>query len=214
MQRFPRPEEFARVPVERVDNTRLAGNARYHAPELPGRDSGTDPRHLVGVRRHRHVNQVAFENVVQVPVVARQVLVVPDQVAGRRIGRQGAVGVQHIAPPGTAQLLQRRRRRRGAPVQEPEHRVVARHVAPGADMPAPLVGQVAPTVVSRFAGPRDGPSMPPLAAGFRVASSAWITSPGCCTYMMPASTRGVVYWPPSKPHNTPGNRLPETRSTS
>lgn len=67
-------------------------------------------------------------------------LVEPDQVSGGRIGRQVAVGVQDTASCGAAQWLQRRLRYRGAPMQEPELRVVARHDAPGADMPAPLVG--------------------------------------------------------------------------
>ena len=121
-----------------------------------------------GSGAHGHVDQVAFENVVQVPVVAGQVLVVPDRVAGGRIRRQGAVGIQHIVPLGAAQPLQRRLRYRGAPVQEPEFRIVARYVAPASYMPAQLVGQVVPAFVSRFAGSRDGPPTPQLVAGFRV----------------------------------------------
>ena len=160
VQRFPGPEKFAGFPVERIDDTRLAGNTRHHAPELAGREAGIDPRHFGGVRRHGHVDQVAFEDMVQVPVVARQVLVVPDRVAGGRIRRQGAVGIQHIVPLGAAQPLQRRLRYRGAPVQEPEFRIVARHVAPASYMPAQLVGQVVPAFVSRFAGSRDGPPTP------------------------------------------------------
>ena len=94
-------------------------------------------------------------------------LVVPPNLAGRDIERQGRVVVQ-VREIGTAE---HEPRRRGgdtrADVDEFQLRVVARR-HPGADVPAILVGHRAPGLVARLPGRREGAAPPEFAAGLRV----------------------------------------------
>ncbi len=74
------PEEFAGLPIERVDDAGLARDAGEHLAHLAGLMFGVDPRHLAG-GRHLGVDEDAIERVVEVPMID-DVLVVPHDLAG------------------------------------------------------------------------------------------------------------------------------------
>ena len=93
-----------------------------------------------------------------------QVLVVPDDLAGVGVEREGRVVVQ-VREVGPAEHeLRRRRGDRRADVDEVQLGVVARH-HPRADVPAFLERHVSPRLVPRLARPRDGPAPPQLLSG-------------------------------------------------
>ena len=103
---------------------------------------------------------------IQVPVVV-QVLEVPADLAGVGFERQGRVVVQVRQLDAAQHELRRRRRDRGAEVDQFELRVVAGH-HPGADVVPLLERHVAPGFVAGLAGRRHRPLPPDLLAGQRV----------------------------------------------
>ncbi len=69
---FARPEKLAGVPVESLDDSGLANRQQRL------------PRMIVDV----DIDQYLLEDVIEVPIIARQELVVPDDLPGIRIERQ------------------------------------------------------------------------------------------------------------------------------
>ena len=160
------PQELAGLPVEGVDDARLAGNAGHHPAHLARVQPRVDPAHRGRVRPHRGIDQQALERVVEVPVVVH-VLVVPDDLAGVAVQRQRRVVVEVRQVGAAEHVLGRRRGDRRADVDHVQLGVVARH-HPRADVRALLERHVAPGLVARLAGGRNEPRPPQLLAGRRV----------------------------------------------
>ena len=87
------PEELARVAIERPDAAALADRQRDVAL-LAARNVRIDPLHELRIGTDRRAHQHALVRVVQVPVVARQMLVVPDELAGVGIQRDRRIAVE------------------------------------------------------------------------------------------------------------------------
>ena len=166
--RGPRPEELARRAVERVDEPRLAGDAGHDAALFAAAQARIDPRHLARVGCDGRVDQHALERMIEVPVIDG-VLVVPDRLARRGPKRERRVVIEVLLVVAGQHELRRRRRDRGADVDEVELGVVARD-HPGADVPALVVGHVAPAVAAGLAGLRDRALAPELLARARVVA--------------------------------------------
>ncbi len=122
----------------------------------------------LGVGRHGSVDQHALERMIEVPVIDR-VLVVPDGLARRGPQRERRVVIEVLLVVAGQHELRRRRRDRGADVDEVELGVVARN-HPRADVPALFVRHVAPAVAAGLAGFRDRALAPELLARARVVA--------------------------------------------
>ena len=170
VQRWRRPQELARLAVQGVDDAGLTRNARYDLVRLAPVECRVDPLHCRRVRPHARVHQQAFEDVVHVPVVPGQVLVVPGDLSRFLIEGQGRVGIQHIAARRSPDPFQGRGRYRCAPVDQAQGGIVAA-ASPGADVTAVFPGQVAPTVAARLFRADDGVPAPDLRAGVWVVGS-------------------------------------------
>jgi hypothetical protein len=81
------PEELAAGSVERPYAARLS-YADHDVALFPARDFRIDPLHRAGIRVERGAHERALVDMVEVPVVARQMLVVPDELAGFDIKRE------------------------------------------------------------------------------------------------------------------------------
>src|SRR5690606_37934897 len=168
--RRTRPQELARLAVEAVDDPRLARDVGEGLVDLARDHVRVDPRDLVRVGRDLDVHDHALERVVEVPVVTRQVLVVPDDLARVDVDGQRAVGVEDGVAGHSAENLGRGRRYGGAPEHEPELGVVGPDVAPGAYVEARLEREVTPGVAAGFPGSRDQERAPHLLAALAVVS--------------------------------------------
>ena len=145
--RRPRPQELARCAIERVDEPRLAGDAGHDAALFAAAQARIDPRHLARVGCDGRVDQHALERMIEVPMIDG-VLVVPDRLARRGPQRERRVVIEVLLVVAGEHELRRRRRDRGADVDEVELGVVARD-HPRADVPTLVVGHVAPAVAAR-----------------------------------------------------------------
>ena len=67
---------------------------------LPARNVGVDPLHRAGIGIDRGPQQRSLVDVVGIPVVAGQVLVIPDELAGIDVQRHRRVRVQVVARSG------------------------------------------------------------------------------------------------------------------
>src|SRR5690606_22885887 len=84
--------------------------------------SGDD--HLAGFTVHFGVDDHTLERGAQVPVVARQVLIVPHQFARIGVESQGGVGADLVAAAGAAYDIRVRKRNRGAEEGHVQFRIV------------------------------------------------------------------------------------------
>ena len=165
----PRPQKLPGLGVERPDQTCLARNAGDDLAPLAGAHIRVDPRHFRRIRGDLGLDNHPLEDVVEVPVVARQVLVVPHHFACVRVDRQRGVGVQQVGLPRAPQLLGQRRGRTGAPVNEVELRIVAAG-HPGGRVAAARQRQSAPGVAARLVGRGDRRDAPQLLSGSGVVT--------------------------------------------
>ena len=88
------PQKFAGAPVERPEDAGFADGQE----RLPWMAVDLD------------IGQHLLEHAIEVPVIARQELVVPDDVSGIRIKRQRRVSIEHGAVAGAAHDLAVRNR--------------------------------------------------------------------------------------------------------
>src|SRR5690606_23192097 len=108
-----------------------------------------------------------FKRVVIVPVVVRQVLVMPDDFTGIRVQRQGGVGVEQRSITRAAQRLGQRRGNARTPIGQVQLGVVgAGH--PRGSVEARFQRQVAPAVATFFTRTRDGVTAPDFFARIHV----------------------------------------------
>ena len=160
------PEKLPGLAVEGVDHAGLAWNPGHHLAHLSRLETGIDPPHLARVGRDRGVDQDALEGVVEIPVVD-EMLVVPGDLAGGHLERQGGVVVEVLVLRAAEEELRRRRGHRRSDVEELEGGIVARH-HPGADVLAIREGHLTPALVSRLAGRGNGAPTPQLSAAVRI----------------------------------------------
>ena len=116
---------------------------------LAGLQARIDPRDLARFGRDRGVDEQPLERMIEIPVVD-QMLVVPDDLAGRGIERERRVVIEVLLVVAAEDELRRGNRDRRADVDLVEHGVVARH-HPRADVPALLHRHVAPGLVAGLA---------------------------------------------------------------
>ena len=152
-RRLARPEELARVGVERIDDAGLARDARDHALRLALMQARVDPLHRLRIGRERGVDDQPLERMIEVPAVD-DVLEVPNHLARAHVERERRVVVEVLVVVAREHELRRGCGDRRADVDPFRRRVVARH-HPHADVPALLVGDVAPGLVAGLAGLRD-----------------------------------------------------------
>ena len=131
------------VAIERPDAAALADRQRDVAL-LAARNIRVDPLDELRIGIDRGPHQHSFVRVVQVPVIARQMLVVPDELAGVGIERHGRIAVE---------IRRRRKRNRArvsavaggpgirhrvgdAPENQPPHRIVPARQSPRRGQPS------------------------------------------------------------------------------
>jgi hypothetical protein len=109
MGRLAGPEELAGAAVERPDDAGLADGQKRLARTSVYLDVG---EHLL-------------KDMIEIPVIARQELVIPNDLAGIRIQRQRRIGIEDGAVAGAAHDLAMRDRPAGAPVDQIQGGIVA-----------------------------------------------------------------------------------------
>ena len=168
------PEELAGLAVVDEQAARLAQH--HHDLALLGgsRQLRVDPAHRLGVRVDHRVDERALLHEVLIPVVARQVLVVPVDGAGVGVHRDGRVGVQlarravaHVPGPAPDQPGIRKRHR-DAPEDAVQLGVEAAGDAPRRDVDAAGGGQRAPGLAAGIVGSCRGVGAPALGSVVRV----------------------------------------------
>src|SRR5262245_50273159 len=107
---------------------------------------------------------------IQVPVVSRQMLEMPNDFAGVRIDRKRRVGIQMCAGAGSAGELGVRNRGCGPPEDQVQLGIIAAG-APERTALALLQRNAVPGGIARIARPRNGVRTPELSAGFRIVGS-------------------------------------------
>jgi hypothetical protein len=80
----------------------------------------------------RDIGEHLLEHVIEIPVIARQKLVVPDDLAGVDVKRERRVGVEDGAIAGAAHDFAVRNRPAGAPINQIERGIVAARGSDGA----------------------------------------------------------------------------------
>ena len=160
-------EELAGFRIERPEHGVLAGHADQRAHLVCG-DLRIGREHplRVRIRMHRRVDDHHLERAFLVPVVLRQELSAPHDLAGFRPHRPAGIGPgQGGILAGDPALVIRRRTDPGrAVLHQIQHRVVD-DLAPHARAPAALESRPAPCLVARFARTRNHLVAPQLLAG-------------------------------------------------
>ena len=88
-----RPKKFPVVAIQQEQSTTFADRSRNFMLRIL-RDRCIDPLHIFRIRIHGSREENALIRVVLIPVVARQVLVIPQQLAGFRIQRNCRIAVE------------------------------------------------------------------------------------------------------------------------
>lgn len=87
------PEELPGLPVQNPDAAGLR-DLDHHVAFLTARDIGIDPLDCCRIGIDARANEGSLVDVIEVPVVAGQVLVVPDELAGLDVDGDGGVAVE------------------------------------------------------------------------------------------------------------------------
>ena len=184
-----RDDALLRVIRERLGPQKLSRGAVQHEQAasftdsdrqidfLPARDVWINPLHEFGIGIEARAHQRSLMGVIGIPIVAREMLVIPGEFPGRGIERDGRVAVE-IRGRGARDrvgisVMPRRalvRHRIGdAPVEHLAYRIVGARESPGRCQPL-VDRRAAPGFIARFADCRSRVESPGFLAGESVVS--------------------------------------------
>src|SRR5262249_53451887 len=159
--------------VGAVESTNPAGcsDLDHDVALLPARNIGVDPSHRGGIGIERGAQQRSLVDVVEIPIVPRQMLVVPFELPGLDIERQGRIGIEIGGrglcggpPPAPAVVAGGRLWSGDRPIKRLAFRIVRTRQPPAAG-DAPLDRYVAPGIAARLAGSGGVVELPDFLAG-------------------------------------------------
>src|SRR6267378_595890 len=154
-------------PVQVVDVLAAAHEAAVVAVERIVEAVATEmAEHLAHLAVDVGVIQQVDADLVIVPRIVGQILVVPDQLAGIDIERDHGVGIEVVA--GARLRIVLRHRVAGAPDGEPGGGIVGAGLPEAAAARLPGAGLVLPGLAARIAGLGDGVPSPQFVAGARI----------------------------------------------
>src|SRR5262245_46623975 len=168
-----RPDELAGLPVKHPDAAGLA-DRDDHIPLLAALDVRVDPFHRDWIGVDGGANERALMDMIEVPVIARKVLVVPLELPGLDVDRDCRVAVElgrrlarHSVDVAMALPARPRLGIGDAPIEHLANGIIGAGQTPGAG-DAPFGRKLAPGITAGFAFGGRVVELPELLAGLGV----------------------------------------------